>query len=220
MALLESYFEAHGKLDFVIAADSGLERAVQYGFSPDMVIGDMDSLADKTILSKIREDKIQSFPCDKDYSDTELALAKAFDTKIDIAPDAWITLFGGGGGRIDHLFGIFDIFSGDRPMDAWIPGNRSDEDETQALYFLRSGRTLEIEGLFHSDYISVCRTGKSFEGGYIESSGLQWSEFRKKGMPSLSNRIANDNESGKVVMTAHENDFVIIVPIQAKCYRK
>ena len=222
---LETYFAYYGKPFYTIAADSGLESAINYGFIPDIVVGDMDSLNDISLLSKIDKNKIEEFPCDKDYSDTELALSKALEKEEENKDEkVWITLLGGGGGRVDHLFAIFDIFSSDyaslvkRPFDAWIPGNSDDEDETQALYFLPKDRSAKITDAFHSDYISVCRTSRNFSSGYVETSGLKWegSVFRKKGMPSLSNRIADDNEEGIITMTARESDFVIILPIQAK----
>ncbi len=219
---LEPFFAHYGRPNYIIAADSGLKSAIEYGFSPDIVLGDMDSLEDTSLLDKINRNKVLEFPCDKDYSDTELAISKALEL-FGSEEENWITLLGGGGGRVDHLFAIFDIFSSSvlkRAMNVWIPGNSDDESETQALYFLKDGKTADITDVFHSDYISVCRSPKNFNTGYIETSGLQWEGgvFRKSGMPSLSNRIANENEEGRVTMTAHGGDFVIILPIQANCY--
>jgi len=46
---------------FIIAADSGLVCAEEFGYTPDLIVGDMDSLTDKSLLSSYPEDKIRIF---------------------------------------------------------------------------------------------------------------------------------------------------------------
>lgn len=219
------YCNIHGTPDFAVAADSGLETALDFGIEPDEIVGDMDSLRDTSCLQN-RAGKIQIFPRDKDFSDTELALIRA----ISHNKNAWITLVGGGGGRIDHFLSIFDIFSRPisdfcsetypdfRPMDAWLPGI-SDESDAQALYFLPSEKTLEIKNIHHGENISVCRTTRSFSGSSVETQGLEWEGnlFRKSGMPSLSNRLSSKCDAASI--TARGADFVVIVPLKASCRR-
>ncbi len=213
------YCMVHGNADFVIAADSGLETALKFALEPDVIVGDMDSISNKSFLEK-RRGKIEIFPCDKDYSDTELALSRAFECD----KDAWITLVGGGGGRIDHFLSIFDIFSHPlksfRAMDAWLPGVCGNFANCQALYFLPDGSTLEVESVKHSN-ISVCRATRYFSEGSVETNGLQWEGdlFRSCGMPSLSNRLSDSNDCEKAILTAHGADFVVITPSAANCRR-
>ena len=40
----KAYFEAIASADMVIAADSGAATALQYGYTPGIVVGDFDSL--------------------------------------------------------------------------------------------------------------------------------------------------------------------------------
>ena len=83
----ESYWKnsLHGNPDFVIAADSGLEACLDYqkyfkglfNFEPRKILGDFDSISDKTLLEKFA-DAVEKFPSDKDFTDTELAVFEAF----------------------------------------------------------------------------------------------------------------------------------------------
>ena len=219
-SVFERYCRHHGRADFVVAADSGLETALLFEAEPDVIVGDMDSISDKSVL-KNRAGKIEVFPCDKDFSDTELALSCA----IKHESSSWITLVGGGGGRIDHFLSIFDIFSSPsknfpsdfRPMDVWLPGG---DGVFQSLYFLPDGKTLFVSDISESDYISVCRTSRDFSSGRVETRGLQWSGdvFRREGMPSLSNRISSESKTAE--LSAHGADFVVIVPREASCRRR
>jgi thiamine pyrophosphokinase len=87
---------------FVIAADSGLDHAVAAGIRPDALVGDLDSIsAAGRMWAYAHEIVIDQQPTDKDFTDTELALAAAIDH-----PDAThLLVLGGLGDRIDHMLG-------------------------------------------------------------------------------------------------------------------
>jgi len=109
--LLET--EAKGAL--FVAADSGLKAALDAGVKPDWIIGDMDSLEDKSRLSAAPPERVIRHPHEKDFTDTELAFSLAAEKGCE---DIWI--LGGGGGRIDHLFGIRSLFERERFPRRWI----------------------------------------------------------------------------------------------------
>jgi thiamine pyrophosphokinase len=98
---------------FICAADSGLDVLISWGVEPDLVVGDMDSIADPAILDRY-PDTIRH-PADKDETDTEIGIrelrARGYQR---------ILLIGGGGGRLDHLLAIRALF--DRPwgQDEWL----------------------------------------------------------------------------------------------------
>ena len=100
--------------DFIIAADSGLDTLASYGFQPDLVMGDMDSVSEQS-LCEIAEDKIIEYPADKDYTDTELALdyllKNGYSKRV---------LIGGGGGRLDHIIALYSLFSKEYTPHLWI----------------------------------------------------------------------------------------------------
>ena len=65
--------------DYCIAADSGLVMADKLGLTVDLLLGDYDSV-DKKIFEKYNGNtKTITYPCEKDYTDTHLALKKAIE---------------------------------------------------------------------------------------------------------------------------------------------
>jgi thiamine pyrophosphokinase len=110
--LLEESSSAAGAL--LVAADSGLLLAEAAGLKPDWIIGDMDSLGSEDRLRAYPPERVIRHATDKDFTDTELALALLWEKGCD---EAWI--IGGGGGRIDHLFGIRDLFERERFPRRW-----------------------------------------------------------------------------------------------------
>src|SRR4051794_14608128 len=61
--------------DVVVAADSGLAHVFALGLTPDVVVGDLDSVT-PTDLDRARDlgARIEQYPSDKDATDLELAL--------------------------------------------------------------------------------------------------------------------------------------------------
>ena len=98
--------------DFIVAADSGLETILAYGIEPDIVIGDMDSITNPSLLDKIDPSKIFRFNEDKDYTDTELALDYLFQKGHQKN-----IIIGGGGGRFDHQIALYSLFSRKKSPD-------------------------------------------------------------------------------------------------------
>lgn len=80
------------------AADGGADLAVQYGITPELVLGDMDSLSPATrkMLGEAGC-RFEVFPTDKDKTDGELLLEKLEEMGF-----ARILLFAATGNRIDQ----------------------------------------------------------------------------------------------------------------------
>jgi thiamine pyrophosphokinase len=85
--------------EILIAADSGAEWLASHGATPDLVIGDMDSV-DPALLSQLssRGVAVERHPAEKEESDVELALARA----VADGADQVVILGGLGGKRLDH----------------------------------------------------------------------------------------------------------------------
>lgn len=106
------------KFDQVIAADKGVQYAVRLGIIPDIILGDFDSL-DQDIQKKMREWNvpIKTFPPEKDYTDTHLAMIQAVEMGA-----KEITLLGATGSRLDHTWanvGLLEIAM-KQGIQAWI----------------------------------------------------------------------------------------------------
>lgn len=84
--------------DIIICADSGVRHAFMMGITPDLVVGDMDSVVPED-LNRIKELGIEqeTFAAEKDFTDTELALEKAYQRGATEA-----VILGGIGDRPDH----------------------------------------------------------------------------------------------------------------------
>lgn len=83
----------------VIAADSGIRHAAELGVTPELWVGDFDSVPSG--LSRAYEHVPRRvYPSEKDKTDGELAIAAAID-----AGATGLTLVGAfGGERADHMF--------------------------------------------------------------------------------------------------------------------
>lgn len=83
--------------DLVIAADGGAGHCQLLGITPDIIIGDLDSIEEK-LLRSYREQKvvILQYPSEKDATDLELALDQAVKSQA-----LQLDIFGALGGRWD-----------------------------------------------------------------------------------------------------------------------
>lgn len=167
----KALFDAIGSADMCIAADSGAATALQYGCTPQIVVGDFDSL-DESLVEDLgkRGSKIRRAAIEKDETDTELAVQVAIDEGA-----TSITLAGAlGGARFDHAMANILLLVGfesvpitlvDGPSRCWIvrgPGNATIDGRmgdlvsllpltgdangihTRGLYYALKGETLSF----------------------------------------------------------------------------
>ena len=217
--------------DFVIAADSGLVCAHRFGYTADLIVGDMDSLVPASVLDEYPDEKIVRFERDKDDSDTVIALKEAIayaqsdpDKSAQCTQgngttyrreDLCIVLCGGDGGRLDHLLGIVKQFETPVYPDVWLC-------RKQAVYNLRSGadgspRVLHLDSQQCKEYVSVFPVHGLCSGALLKSEGLVWPLEKvdwHNGAFSLSNRACDDYVRHKkdIVLTAEKGAFIVIAP--------
>ncbi len=90
---------APGPDDLVLAADGGYRALYSLGYTPDLLLGDFDSLGDLPLPADL---PVLRFPVRKDDTDAGLALRHGLDLGFrDFA------LYGCAGGRVDHLLANF-----------------------------------------------------------------------------------------------------------------
>lgn len=92
---------------YLIAADSGLDTALSWGYDVDLVVGDLDSVSDQALAATVAT--IERHSPDKDATDLDLALTAA----LRLDPDR-IVILGGQGGRFDHLLGTVMLLTSPR----------------------------------------------------------------------------------------------------------
>ncbi|MBQ6937160.1 MAG: thiamine diphosphokinase [Clostridia bacterium] len=78
--------------NFIIAADGGFDALLKSSISPDLLLGDFDS------INNLPEcDSVLKFPVEKDYTDTFLAYEEGAKKGY-----CNFVIYGGTGGRLDH----------------------------------------------------------------------------------------------------------------------
>jgi thiamine pyrophosphokinase len=117
----------------VIAADGGAELAWMLGLSVDLVVGDMDSISAETLAGI---ERVERHAAEKDATDLELALVAA----LRFEPERVLVL-GGGGGRLDHLFGGLLLLA----AEAYAGVRVDAQFGAAAVHVIRGERTLHGE---------------------------------------------------------------------------
>lgn len=102
-----------GEFSFICAADSGLDVLRSWGIRPDLVVGDMDSIADPSVLAEYPD--VLPFPRDKDDTDTEIGVRQLRSRGL-----GRVVLAGGGGGRLDHLLAVRALLERPDGPDEWL----------------------------------------------------------------------------------------------------
>ena len=89
--------------DEIIAVDSGVEHLFKLSLDPNTLIGDLDSISEKS-LDKVKKNGVDiiAFNSNKDQTDFELAL-----NYLEGVENSIIYIIGGESGEIDHLLSIF-----------------------------------------------------------------------------------------------------------------
>ncbi len=102
-APVSSGFKATPPADaFIIAADSGYSLVKRMGFTPNLLLGDFDSLKEDMPT----DCEIMTVAAEKDDTDVMLAVKTAFSRGY-----TDITIVGGIGGRLDHTFANFQTLA-------------------------------------------------------------------------------------------------------------
>ena len=119
---------------FVIAADSGIDRARALGLVVDLAIGDFDSVSPSGLAAAAAAGaSIVRHPVAKDATDLELAL----DAALEHDPER-ILVVGAGGGRLDHLLAVCALLASQSYAGVIVDSYLGDT----AVCVIRGSRTL------------------------------------------------------------------------------
>jgi thiamine pyrophosphokinase len=170
--------------DFLIAADGGLRHIRALGLSPDLVIGDLDSMIEKD-LKWLFENSIETrkFPKKKDQTDLELALLAAVDRCSDS-----IVVVGALGGRIDQtLTNIFLLLMPElQGVDVCL------DDGHEELFLIQNH--VEVVGR-KGDTVSLVPLLTTAEG--VKTVGLRYPLRNEFLFPERSRGVSNEMEADK-----------------------
>ena len=178
-------------VQFVVAADSGFDLALNLDLNPDFIVGDFDSIKNSHELKLFPKQKVKKFDQDKDMTDTELGIS----TLIKLGANQLIVA-GGGGGRFDHQLALLRLFETEKKLQVWLT-------ESEVMTVIRDySKFLGYE----NSTISFFPLTDFVQINY--STGLRWSldGLRlERGQPSVSNVITDhvcqvSLKSGRLLM--------------------
>jgi thiamine pyrophosphokinase len=149
--------------DLIVAVDGGARLCLELGLAPQLVVGDLDSLAaeDLSALTGLGAELIRH-PVEKDHTDLDLALAECLVRGADTA-----VVFGALGGRWDQTLANVGLAAAahlDGLAVTLVEGS-------QALRTLAGGESLTLHGR-PGDTLSLVPFGADAEG--VRTEGLYY----------------------------------------------
>lgn len=146
-----------------IAADVGLGVYFRLGITPDLLIGDMDSLGDEEFQWAEQNDiPVQTFPEEKDATDTQLALDVAIKMQ-----KSEIFILGGIGSRLDHTLSNLYLlnYASERGVNARLlhPNHH--------VQLLTPGYMVQVQGR-PRDLVSLIPISDILRG--VTTTGFHW----------------------------------------------
>lgn len=165
--------------DYIICADGGTRHALALGLTPQLVIGDMDSIdKDKWQALENSGVSVELFPQDKNETDLELAIGRA----IELSPER-LLIIGALGGRLDQMLGNIALLSDNRLSTL----NARLDDGVEEIFFCRD--QAQIHGS-KGDILSLIPWGNAVYG--VQTKGLNWPLQNETLFPDQTRGISNE----------------------------
>lgn len=159
--------EAVSRAEYCVCADSGAEIARTAGRVPDLLVGDMDSVAAETYEwcrnVGVAEEKYHP---EKDYTDGEFALERALEYALEHGVGS-VAVVGGVGDRLDHT--MANIYRGKRIADRGIAVSYLND---EVFVYVLSGECERQVALADGKTVSLLPLGMEAEG--ITLRGFQY----------------------------------------------
>lgn len=190
-----------GAFDLVVAADSGVDSAFALGLSPDVVIGDLDSIS-ASGLARVRDTNVTVFesPADKDLTDTELALAHLIDIGATHA-----VLLSPGGGRLDHAHGLFAALA--NPMLAGVAIEAVIGSAHVTVMHGGSQRVVQRRG----SHLAALHAMNGVARG-ITTSGFRWNLTDEDLAPWASRGVSNEMTGEHANVSLDDGALLVVQP--------
>jgi thiamine pyrophosphokinase len=167
------------KDDFILCADGGTRHARALGLTPNLVIGDMDSI-EKGQWQELEQagTAIELFPHDKNEIDLELAIQRA----IELGPKQ-IIIVAALGGRLDQTLANIVLLADLRlsTFDLRL------DDGVEEILFCRN--QVEVQGR-SGDIVSLIPWGAPVHG--VQTKGLKWILNDETLYPEKTRGVSNE----------------------------
>ncbi len=184
--------------DLLIAADGGAKHALRLGLTPDVIIGDLDSLTPAQVARLQRDGAtLIRHPAAKDETDLELALDQARARAA-----ARVTLYGLLGGRWDMTFANLLLLAADKYASLRL---RAVAGNTQ-IFILRGGESLTLRAA-PGETVSVLPLRGEARG--LTYRGLAW-PLENASLPFGSPRGVSNRMAAHTATIALQNGVVCV----------
>ena len=177
----------------VIGVDSGVEHLNKFAITPDLIIGDLDSI-DKNLLTESAKKNIEiiKYPKNKDQTDFEIALDYAQKLEFES-----IDIIGGENGEIDHLLSIFMTISINKCSNktTWFYGK-------QKILFNPKSISINLNQIFSLIPLSNIKN--------LNISGAKWNLQNKNIDFGSTSTLRNESVERLIKISCDEGKYCII----------
>ena len=163
--------------DFILCADGGARHALALGLTPNVIVGDMDSLPGNFRVPDFSGEFVL-FPKDKNETDLELAINHA----LTLNPDQ-ILILAALGGRMDQTLANIALLNN----SSLVTHNLRITDGVEELFFCRD--QVKVEGR-SGDIISLIPWQGEVTGVFTEN--LRWHLHHETLYPDKTRGISNE----------------------------
>lgn len=163
--------------DFILCADGGTRHALALGLTPNVIVGDMDSLPENFRVADFSGEFVL-FPKDKDETDLELAIDHAITLNSN-----QILIIAALGGRMDQTLANIALLSN----SSLITHNLRITDGVEELFFCRD--QAQVEGR-SGDIVSLIPWQGEVTGVFTEN--LRWHLNHETLYPDKTRGISNE----------------------------
>ncbi len=185
---------------YVIAADSGFDRARQVGCAVDLLVGDLDSISPAGERAATAEGiEVERHPVDKDATDMELALTAARRRGA-----RRVIVIGGHGGRPDHYLANALLLPSPAFADLeieWRAGG-------SRLYAVHD--QLILTGV-PGDHLTLLAVGGAARG--VSTSGLRWNLRDEDLEPGSTRGVSNEFVDTSARVTVRSGSVMVVRPL-------
>lgn len=190
-----------------VAADAGLDLAVELGEDVDVIIGDLDSV-DLDLLAAARDRgvEVREYPPDKDLTDLELAIQAVLENSPGRQRD--LVVIGGGGGRLDHLLGVLAALAAATLLGLDVTGYLGDD----VVWLVGPGVRLELAAQPGTTVSLMAIGGPATVQRAI---GLQWPLSNVTLSPTSAIGVSNCVLSPAVTVEVRSGVVAVIAPAAA-----
>ena len=186
--------------DLLIAADGGAKYLLDIGLTPQVIIGDMDSIGPDMWKNDSGIEYIR-YPAVKDKSDAELAVEYALEHGYE-----QVILIAATGGRLDHILGNIALVTG-------YPGRVAILDGASTLVAVDRSEKCVLHGRIGS---VVSLMPFSLDALKVRTKGLKY-PLRDECLLSATHGLSNELSQAEACICVSDGILLVYIESQDMC---